>query len=219
MGVDVVVPAHNEATRIGAVLPAIAGAPSLGKLIVVCDACEDNTAEVAYAWADLIVYSSAGNKGSAMAAGLAHVDTTLVTFMDADLVGLRWPQVEALLTWPPERGQVVARRGADVTGAHRGRLVNKAIGNLPSISGERRVPTWLARSVHLAGSGWRAETLLNVAIARHHLPWRHLVFEGVRNSSKIVAHPVGWADEAARVAAVTAQYGPDLHRYATHPDG
>lgn len=213
MTVDVVVPAHNEQATIADVLGAIRGAPATGRIIVAADACDDQTVSIASQLADVVVTLEAHDKGSAMAAGLAHVQTDLVAFCDADLRGLRPEHIEALLTVPPLEGQVVANRGDAVTGDRVPSWVAKSWGNLPSISGERRLPTALARSVRLAGSGWRAETRINVAVAEHHLPWRHILFAGVRNSTKLGRSPIQWFDEVARVIAISAAFAPELVSY------
>jgi glycosyltransferase involved in cell wall biosynthesis len=211
MTVDVIVPAHNEEPRIAPVLAAIRGAPSLGQLIVVADDCDDGTAAVAEQYADRLIVVPAHNKGSAMAAGLAAVDTELVAFIDGDIEGLTSAHVDALLTLPPLEGQLVGLRSGYPAWS----------GILPSVSGERRIPTWLAESVPLKDSGWRAETLINVAVAKAGLPWRHVKFHGVTNlaKGKIVNHPYAWADEFARVIDIWIMYSPELITYMRHPNG
>jgi glycosyltransferase involved in cell wall biosynthesis len=206
---DVVVPAHNEAAGIAAVLEAIASAPGVARLIVVLDDCTDGTAEIARTYASELVSIAAGNKGSAMAAGLERTGTDTVAFIDADLIGLRPEHVSALCSMGPPTGQLVGLRGD----------VPKLLGALPSISGERRVPAALARSVKLAGAGWRAETILNAAIARARLPWKHIRLEGVSNPSKAVSSPLGLLEELLDVAYVAAVFAPELLRYVLTPQG
>lgn len=211
MAVDVVVPAHNEAPRIAPVLAAIRGASELGKLIVVADDCDDDTAGIAERYADELIVIPAHDKGSAMAAGLDKVRTDMVAFVDADIEGLTPAHVDALLTLPPHDGQLVGLRSGYPAWS----------GIFPSVSGERRIPTWLACSVRLRDSGWRAETLINVAVAKAGLPWRHVKFVGVTNlaKGKIVNHPYAWADEFARVIDIWIMYSPELITYMRHPNG
>ena len=206
---DVVVPAHNEASRIAPVLAAISGSPYVASLIVVADDCCDDTAAVAGAWATEVVAVDAHDKGTAMAAGLMKVATDTVVFVDADLSGLRPEHVSALVTFDPLDGQLVGvpgLRSLDIP-------TTKVVASLPSISGQRRLPTWVARSVPLAGSGWRAETLLNVAVTRLDLPHRQIILKGVANRSKVVRSPWAWAKEVGQVVDTAACYGPELLRY------
>ncbi len=196
-------------------LRAIRLAPGVGKLIVVADDCSDATASEAAKWTDQVIPIAAHDKGTAMAVGLHEVTSELVLFADADLKGLRSEHVEALATLPPLEGQLVGIRGQTVVGGS----VPRPLGILPSLSGERRIPTLLARSVALGGSGWRAETLINAAVAKAHLPWRHLMLWGVANRSKAIRSPLDWLDELVRVGVVTAENLPALVRYATHPNG
>jgi len=209
--VDVIVPAHNEAPRIEPVLAAIRGSSAVSQLIVVADDCTDNTAAIAEGYADQVIEIGAANKGSAMAAGMAAVGSELVAFIDGDIEGLLPAHVTALCTLGPLDGQLVGLRSGYPGWS----------GLFPSVSGERRIPTWLANTVPLAGSGWRAETLINVAVARAGLPWRHVKFEGVTNlaKGKIVNHPIEWADEFARVIDIWAMYLPELLLYMRHRQG
>lgn len=208
---DVIVPAHNEGPRIGAVLAAIRGSSAVSQLIVVADDCTDDTVAQATGYADQIVSIGAHDKGSAMAAGLTKVGSPLVAFIDGDIEGLQSEHVTALLTYPPLEGQVVGLRSG----------YPKIFGALPSVSGERRIPTWLAQEVPLAGAGWKSETLINAAVARAGLPWRHIVLHGVTNlaKGKIIHDPRGWLDELVRVLDVVGTYAPEMIRYMAHRNG
>ena len=202
---DVVVPAHNEAAGLDPVLAAIRGAPSVRQLIVVVDKSSDETAGIAGRFADLVVPISAGDKGTAMAVGVAHVGTDTVLFIDADLVGLLPAHVEGLATLPPLDGQLVGIRGSDP--------IARLGGLLPSISGERRIPTWLAASLPLAGSAWRAETIINVAVARAGLPHSHLLLAGVFNPPKPLEQTPERVRSWAQVAGEELAHAPELIRY------
>lgn len=209
--VDVVVCAHNEATRIAPVLDAIAGSFAVGELIVVADACTDDTARIALEYTASIITPNFHNKGSAMAAGLRGVTTELVAFMDADLRGLTSETVTALLTIPPLNGQVVGLRDG----------YPRIFGALPSLSGERRLPAEVARSAGLSGSGWGAEMLLNCAVAKAGLPWRHVVLNGVDNLAKFKAaeHPLAWLWEQLQLIDAAVTNLPELVRYCARPRG
>ena len=209
MRCDVVICAHNEQATVGRVLEAVSGSSEVGTTIVVADACTDATAEVATRAGALVLQTDAHNKGSAMALGLAWVGTEHVVFIDADISGLLPGHVDALCTRGPSTGQYVGCRDG----------YPLAFLIFPSVSGERRVPTSIAHRARLAGSGWEAETRLNVAVAQAGLPWLHEVLVGVHNRHKVTRDPWGWARELGHVATVMATYGPELVRYTTHPSG
>ncbi len=196
---DVVVCAHNEEATLAGVLAAIRGAPERGRIIVVADSCTDRTEAIAGDLADEVVVAAVRDKGSAMAAGLRQVRSRHVLFCDADLVGLGPEHITALLTFRPEQAMVVGLRDS-VRQA-------PALGRLPSISGERRVPTALASEARLEGSGWRAETRINAAAVEAGLPWYHLLLVGVKNPRR--PKPLEWR----QVAEAAAAHGPQLLRY------
>ena len=197
MTVGVVIPAHNEESGIGAVLAAAIGAPTTGQVVVVSDDSSDGTAQVAREAGAQVIEITAGDKGTAMATGLFHVELPWVLFLDADLVGLTAAHVHALSIIAPLDGMVVGmREGTVPTG-------------LPPISGERRLPTDFAKSIPLVGTGYRAELLIDAAVARAGLPHRHYAMAGVTNPTRNLRHPLMWADLAV-TAAINA---PALARY------
>lgn len=210
MACDIVVCAHNEATTVGAVLDAATRAAGVASVICVCDACTDATPDIASGYADAVLTIGAHNKGTAMRAGVELVATDNVVFLDADISGLRPEHVTALCTLPPLDGQLVGVRGAWRGGIE---WLPRVLGSWPSVSGERRVPTWLAQSLPLGGSGWGPETMLNVAVARLGLPHRQIILRGVRNPPG-TRHGVGKvASEAVDVATMTAAEWPGLLDY------
>lgn len=210
MTVGVVVPAHNEARNLASVLGAITAAAGVDELVVVADACQDATAAIASRYGH-VIQIAAGDKGTAMAAGLAALNTSHVLFCDADLDGLQPGHITALTGLPPLDGQLVGVRG-DVP-------LPILAANLPSLSGERRLPVDVARRAGLAGAGWEAETRLNALVARLRLPWRQVVLRGVSNPTKAARSPMGWAGEMIDVAAAGLTYGPELIRYTVRPNG
>lgn len=183
----------------------------MGQVIVVADRCNDATALVSQGYADQVVEIECQDKGSAMAVGLACVGTPDVLFLDADLEGLQPGHVQGLCTVDPQGGQVVGIR-ADTPP-----LLRSA--PIPSLSGDRRLPTALARTVPLAGSGWRAEVLLNAAVGRTRTPWRHLLLRGVTNPTKLTRQPGAWAGEMVDVAGAVVGNLPALLAYSLHPGG
>jgi glycosyltransferase involved in cell wall biosynthesis len=172
----IVIPAHNEAANIGRVLGAVA-ATSLDTVVIV-DACTDETAAVARSWGARVIEISAGDKGTAMAAGLAVAGGDDTLFIDADLEGLLPQHVAALATAEPAAGMVVGLRQSS------------PFGGLPPISGERRIPTLFGRGLRLAGLGYRTELAIDAAVARAGLPHRHYTMAGVSNPTREWRHPL-----------------------------
>lgn len=95
MLLTIVVPAYNEAERLGRTLPRIlacvATFPGGGRVLVVDDGSTDDTGDAvraqmpAHPNLDLITLSRQGGKGAAVRAGMLAASTEIVGFMDADL--------------------------------------------------------------------------------------------------------------------------------------
>jgi hypothetical protein len=130
--VTCLIPAWNEAARIGAVLNAVVGHPLLSEVIVIDDASGDGTAAVAAgAGAHVLSLPVNGGKSAAVAAGLRVARGDLVLFLDADLIGLTADHVTALLS-PVLAGQA----DAAISLRQNAPLLWQVIG-LDYISGER----------------------------------------------------------------------------------
>jgi hypothetical protein len=169
-----VVPAYNEAGRIGAVLEAIAKAHHVQEIIVVTDGCADNTADEARAVAERFAAEFAANaargvgcrelrvfelkhnigKGGAMTYGALRTEAEVLLFLDADLIGLETQQVDDLLA--PMIVEEPAQR-ADMTlglfGAVRGGIFGWWLGvchrQMAALTGQRAI----RREVFLAVPG------------------------------------------------------------------
>lgn len=86
MRVSAVVPAHNEAGRVGAVVAALSSLPGLEQILVVDDGSSDPTAQEARrAGATVLRLPRRGGKASALAAGVARAAGDVVLLVDADL--------------------------------------------------------------------------------------------------------------------------------------
>lgn len=85
--VTVLIPAYNEADRIGETVRAARGLPGVGGVIVIDDGSTDGTAEAAeLAGAEQVIrMPQNGGKGAALSAGIAAAKTDMVVFLDADL--------------------------------------------------------------------------------------------------------------------------------------
>ena len=89
MKVSAVVPAFNEAPRIGDVIRPLISSGLVEQVIVVDDGSEDGTANVAReCGAEVLVLEKNEGKGGAVLSGMAKVRGEVLLLMDADLVGL-----------------------------------------------------------------------------------------------------------------------------------
>lgn len=101
-----IVPAYNEADRIGAVLEALIEAPSIDEIIAIDDGSSDGTAERAGEFQNVTVLRNEKNIGKAesMEKGVSRAKNDAIFFCDADLIGFRADHVEAILA-PVLRGK------------------------------------------------------------------------------------------------------------------
>lgn len=98
MKISVVVPAYNEAGRIGDVLRSIAASSLVDEVIVVDDGSDDGTAEEADLFPVRVVRLPENRgKASALDAGISEARNDTFLFLDADLVGLETEHVDKLV--------------------------------------------------------------------------------------------------------------------------
>lgn len=98
MKVSVIIPAYNEAERIGAVLEVLLAAEKVDEIILVDDASTDGTAQVAKRYG-VKVLSLPENMGKAAALdhGVKLARNDVFLFLDADLVGLRAEHIDKMI--------------------------------------------------------------------------------------------------------------------------
>ena len=98
MAISVIVPAYNEAGRIGAVLGPIKASRLVDEVIVVDDGSDDGTAEEAGRHG-VRVLRLPENRGKAAAldAGVSAARNDAFLFLDADLVGLKTEHVDQMI--------------------------------------------------------------------------------------------------------------------------
>ena len=84
---------------------------------------------------------------------------------------------------------------------------------LPPITGQRRLPTRVAKAIGLRGSGYSAELRTDAAVGRLGLPHRTVVLRGVSNPTNVITRPGRFLKMAGSVAYTSAVLAPELLRY------
>lgn len=165
--VTAIIPAHNEAGRIGSVISTAVSHRLISEVIVVDDGSIDDTAKEAGRFRKAKVIRLARNMGksNAVLAGLLRAKGDLIILLDADLVGLTPDDLTDLI-------MPVVRKEADIT---MGMLQNSAriyrmIG-IDFITGERAFDRRLLADEHALSEvrGYGLEVYMNSLIVKNHL--------------------------------------------------
>lgn len=172
--VAAIVPAYNESVRVCAVLEAISGASLIDEIVVVTDGCSDDTAPQVRNWMEarqsetpqvkLFELTQNIGKGGAMTYGAHRTDAEVIVFLDADLIGLRPPQIDDLLQ-PLLRAERPVAMTLGLFGAVRGGLFGWWLGVChrawPKITGQRAIRREVFLAVpRLTHSRYGVETLI-----------------------------------------------------------
>lgn len=98
--VSVIIPAYNEATRIGNVLTPCLESTLADEVIVVNDCSDDNTEEVVKKYPKVTLINNTCNHGKhhAMKKGVEACIGDIILFLDADLKNLTWDYIDELIT-------------------------------------------------------------------------------------------------------------------------
>jgi glycosyltransferase involved in cell wall biosynthesis len=181
--VAVVVPAKDEATRIGRVIRAVLDAKLPTEVIVVSDGSKDDTAEVARSFPGVKVIELPVNRGkaSAMDAGVRATRAPHILFVDADLEGLRGHHVDQmllpLLTAECDMCVGIFRGG--------GKWSDAAMQVSPALSGQRAMRRELFEAVpNLDDLGMGIEIALEKVVKRRRARRIRVVLTGVSNTHK-----------------------------------
>lgn len=160
-----IIPAFNEAPRIGRVLDVITQAEFFNRIVVVNDGSQDDTGYVVGPFiqgrnVELISHSRNLGKGAALQTGLKVVgDMDYVMFLDADLVGLTVRHLRDLIR------PLIMDQGIGMT-------VGRFVEGRPSVdlqqkwfailNGQRALAAWFVRNLpDLAWSRFGVEVLLS----------------------------------------------------------
>lgn len=98
--VAIIIPAYNEAPRIGAVLDVVCSYPREKRIVIIDDGSKDATYETAkkYDVEKIIRHERNLGKGAALQTGIDYIeDSPLWLFIDADLVNLKHYHLDQLL--------------------------------------------------------------------------------------------------------------------------
>lgn len=96
--VSLIIPAHNEAENIGRVLSVAAKVKEIDEIIVVADACEDETVTVAKKFPTKILErKTSRGKGDAMIYAVERAKGDIIMFADADLKNLTTDHLKKVL--------------------------------------------------------------------------------------------------------------------------
>ena len=171
--VSAIIPAYNEAGRIGRVLTCLGQSACLAEIIVVDDGSRDATAqEVAAAAIQdrrilLLKHPSNRGKGQAVFTGLQAAQQPLILLLDADLVGLTPHHLSALVE-PVGAGEVEMTLGVFRDGRWNTDFSHWLT---PWLTGQRCLRADLFACLSLkAAAGYGIETALTVASQQH--GWR-----------------------------------------------
>lgn len=166
LAISCIIPAYNEAPRIGRVLAAVQGHPELVEVIVVDDGSSDGTADIARGFAGVTVLSMPrnGGKSAAVMAGIAAARGEMVMLIDADLEGLTPAHITRLAA-------PVRRHRAEVSISLRQNAPTFwHLIALDYISGERVFPRSVLEDLQMSGlPGFGLEVRMNrVWLERHY---------------------------------------------------
>ena len=206
-----VIPAFNEASRIGEVIEPALQSSLVENIVVVDDGSLDATADIADSYGVMVLrHNSNLGKGEAMQTGyqcIKGVGSSALLFLDADLHGLQPGQIDSLVN-PVLYGEAVMTIGI----LERTLLQRKILSRWGALSGQRALRFDLWESLRIADKhGFNVEAALN-STARHqgrHRQIERVELRGVTHTGKRVKEPT--LSKAAVAYART--YGSALLTY------
>ncbi len=190
-----IIPAYNEAPRIGTIIPLVVGRPDIAEVIVVDDGSTDDTSAVAARFPiTLITLPKNRGKSYALAQGIEKSSGDLLCFLDADLYGLTEENISALLA-PVLSGDAdmsISFR-INARGFWRAIGINRALKliGIDYLSGERVVPRkLLAHNLQTIRSlpGFGIEVYINSLVIKAKLRIASVAWPNVENPAKQAKH-------------------------------
>src|SRR6185437_3487984 len=180
--IDVIIPSRNEAATVGPIVEAFRAVPKVDDIIVAIDSTTDNTLEVVKKLDCGYIVGDWDGKGQAIKAALDLAENERVVFCDADLTGFTATHA-AMLTeyeYPYNENEIIGVPdfSPNLPWAHK----VKDAQVWGDVSGERAIPTWLARNLDL--HGYAMEVQINAAIQRHRIPFKKVRLRGVKGVIK-----------------------------------
>lgn len=158
-----IIPAYNEADRIGAVLEAITAVPNITEIIVVDDGSTDATEHIVRKFTGVKYIRNEMNigKAGAMDRGVQATDADIFFFCDADLIGITPEIIQQIIT-PVADGLFSMFIGL------RGNLMQKTVHLFAINSGERALTreVW-ERLPHYFKYKYRIEAGLNYYVRKY----------------------------------------------------
>jgi glycosyltransferase involved in cell wall biosynthesis len=175
--VSAIVPAYNEAARVGAVLEVLKSHPGLVEIILVDDGSTDGTWKVGReAGVTVIRHPTRRGKAQAMETGVAAAASAVVFFADADIKGLTHRIVDDIIE-PVRRGETEMFIGMRNRTIYYTRMVLRFV---PLLGGERALTRSLWYEVPPAfRRGFKIETALNYFASRDGRSFRFKIFSGL----------------------------------------
>ncbi len=180
--VTAIVPAYNEAPRIGAVLDVLTSYPGFTEVIVIDDCSSDNTPEIAKSYDIRYIRNSRNlGKGKSMDIAVSAAHGDIIFFADADVKGLNHTVIEQTVG-PVVRGEVsmfIAMRNRKIY------FLRFLLPFTPLLGGERAIvktlwdtiPDWYKR-------GFRIEAGMNFYTKYYDGGFSYKVFPGLSQEIK-----------------------------------
>lgn len=178
-GVSCIIAAHNEDSRIGAVLDAAQKCAQISEIIVVNDGSTDNTRKVLEKYPRCRIFNLPVNQGkaSAVSYGVAQAKFDLLLFLDADLSGLTAQNLTDLIRPVLENNNLVV---LSMRKSHMLRFMGVDI-----LTGERALPRKYFEALgDVSQAGYAIEALINKYILKHKIPFKVVDWPNVTSPLK-----------------------------------
>lgn len=183
MKVAVIIPAYNEAERIGSVIGAALACDEVDEIIVVDDGSQDDTVAAAQEYKVKVLNLSHNlGKGGAMWSGMMATDADVIVFVDADLVGLRPKHLSSLIR-PMREDATLDTTAGWFTGGRMATDLSQKI--MPSINSQRAIKrSLLAKLPDFSKSRFGVETIINEYLKKNKAKLLEVPLEGVTQVMK-----------------------------------